>query len=62
MSPETPSRALTDAVRDVDTKIERIAERLVREGVPLWDALDQAREQYRRGQRGSGHISRPGWG
>lgn len=41
---------LTEALRETDREIERIAAGLVRAGVPLWTAIERAREIYRRRQ------------
>lgn len=37
--------SLQDAVAEVRREVEKEAERLVRLGVPLWDALIQARQR-----------------
>lgn len=54
----SPYGPLSEAMRDTDREIELIAAGLVRAGVPLWDALERARDIYRRRQAMKGLESR----
>ena len=38
---------LGKAVREVDAEIDAIAAELVRNGMPLWDAVERAQQIYR---------------